>query len=654
MLSLGCVVCLSLVAGLAAQGRRTAADSGAIAGQILDGRGTPVASATVTLRRPDFAARSVITDPTGRFRFAGVPAASYTIEVAHPLYVTATRRVTIAPGATVPLTLRLAGAPAPAESERSRAAPGRLPADHARSPAAAADGFAGASAEPLPASPSTASASVAGAHPRYPAPPGYPYLRDTEAYASVEDHDFRATDGHPLSTFSIDVDTASYANVRRFLGDGRLPPADAVRTEELINYFRFDYAKPSGGAPFSVVTEVAAAPWNPKHRLALIGLRARPVDADRMLRRNLVFLIDVSGSMAPPDKLPLIRKAMRMLADTLTAGDRIAIVVYAGTSGLVLPSTGGDRKARIHRAIESLQAGGSTNGGEGILLAYRTARGQFLDGGVNRVILATDGDFNVGVTDQRALLRLIEEERRSGIYLSVLGVGDGNLKDDTMEMLADKGNGNYSYLDSLQEARKVLVAEAGGTLVAVAKDVKVQVEFNPEHVAAYRLIGYENRLLRNKDFNDDRKDAGEMGAGHTVTALYEIVPAGLPFPRVDPLKYRPAPTAPARRSEHANELMTVKLRYKEPDGGASRLVAVAAPNRTAAMSNNIGFAAAVAEFGMLLRSNEHRGDASYGEAAALARRYRGPDEDGYRAEFIRLVELADALTRQARGHSRQR
>jgi Ca-activated chloride channel family protein len=455
----------------------------------------------------------------------------------------------------------------------------------------------------------------------------------------------------PLSTFSIDVDTASYANVRRFLNSGALPPPDAVRIEELINYFRFDYPSAPRDHPFSVTTEIAACPWNSEHRIALVGLQARPLDADNVPARNLVFLLDVSGSMEPPDKLPLVRTAMRMLVDTLTPRDRIAIVVYAGASGVVLPSTSGAHKERIHEAIARLEAGGSTNGGAGIQLAYKLAEEQFVKGGINRVILATDGDFNVGITNQGELTRLIEQKRASGIFLSVLGVGTGNVKDSTMEKLADRGNGNYAYLDSLHEARKVLVKEAGATLVTIAKDVKIQIEFNPANVSAYRLIGYENRMLRKEDFNDDRKDAGEIGAGHTVTALYEIVPPGarIDSPTVDALKYQQAPEPAglkARPTEMRDELMTVKLRYKAPDGDQSRLITVAVKNRTGDMSANVGFAAAVAEFGMLLRHSDYRGTATHAEAAALARKYRGADPDGYRTEFVKLVELAESLTRQ--------
>ena len=466
---------------------------------------------------------------------------------------------------------------------------------------------------------------------------------NTEAYDHIEENRFHRVDADPLSTFSVDVDTASYANVRRFLVDGELPPAGAVRTEELINYFRFAYPQPSGNVPFSITTELAECPWNPKHRLALIGLQGRSLKERDPSPRNLVFLLDVSGSMMPSDKLPLVKAAMRMLTDVLTERDRVAIVVYAGASGLVLPSTAGDQKERIYEALEQLSAGGSTNGAQGIQLAYQVARRNFIRGGVNRVVLATDGDFNVGVTNQSDLVSLIERERESGIFLSVLGVGTGNLKDSTMEKLADKGNGNYAYLDSLHEARKVLVREAGGTLETIAKDVKIQVEFNPRQVAGYRLIGYENRMLNHQDFNDDKKDAGEIGAGHSVTALYEIVPVGAPIdaPGVDPLKYQRE--SQQTRAAGSGELLTVKVRFKEPDGETSRLLSRVLSNQSTAMTANLGFASAVAEFGMLLRESPLRGSASFASLTARARKFVGEDEDGYRAQFIQLADRAAML-----------
>jgi len=468
---------------------------------------------------------------------------------------------------------------------------------------------------------------------------------NTERYDHIDENTFRRVDVEPLSTFSIDVDTASYANTRRFLTDGVLPPAGAVRIEELINYFRFDYPQPSRDEPFSITTELAASPWNPKHRLALIGLQGRLIDRGEPAARNLVFLLDVSGSMTPPDKLPLVKTAMRMLTDILTERDRVAIVVYAGASGLVLPSTSGDQKPRIHQALAQLQADGSTNGASGIKLAYEIARKNFMDHGINRVILATDGDFNVGVTDESELVRLIERERESGIFLSVLGVGTGNLNDSTMEKLADKGNGNYSYLDSVREAEKVLVREANATFETIAKDVKIQIEFNPREVAAYRLIGYENRLLNNEDFNDDKKDAGEIGAGHSVTALYEIVPVGVKVDAadVDPLKYQRETRA--TRAAASGELMTVKVRYKNPRGSTSKLLRHVLMNQPSAMSANLGFASAVAEFGMLLRDSPSRGRASFESVSARASRFLGEDEHGYRGEFVRLVDRAATLRR---------
>ena len=466
---------------------------------------------------------------------------------------------------------------------------------------------------------------------------------NTEAYSRIRDNAFLAVASNPLSTFSIDVDTASYANVRRFLNAGQLPPADAVRIEELINYFRFDYPSPEGTAPFSVAASVAACPWKPAHKLVHIGLQARRVDEQAVPPRNLVFLLDVSGSMNEPAKLPLLKDSMRLLVDQLNERDRVAIVVYAGAAGLVLAPTPGDRKGEIRAALDALQAGGSTAGGAGIQLAYKVAEDTFVDGGVNRVILATDGDFNVGVTSAGGLERLIEEKRRSGVFLSVLGFGAGNLEDSTMEMLADKGNGNYAYIDTLAEGRKVLVTEAGSTLVTVAKDVKIQVEFNPRTVAAFRLIGYENRVLAHEDFNDDVKDAGDIGAGHSVTALYEIVPAGVALDTgsVDALKYQ-QPRTPAAFAG-SGELATVKLRYKAPDGETSALLSAAVRDEGGEASANLRFAAAVAEFGMLLRDSEHKGTASFAHALELGRGAAGKDAEGFRAEFVGLVELAQRL-----------
>jgi Ca-activated chloride channel family protein len=476
---------------------------------------------------------------------------------------------------------------------------------------------------------------------------------NTEAYHRIVDNAFRAVADAPLSSFSVDVDTASYANVRRFLRSGQLPPKDAVRIEEMINYFHYDHPAPEDDRPFAVRTSVAECPWAPQHKLVLVGLQARAVDEGQVPPRNLVFLLDVSGSMAPANKLPLLKEAMGLLVDRLTERDRISIVVYAGASGLVLPPTPGNRKGEIRAALAALQSGGSTAGAAGIQLAYEVARESFIDGGVNRVILATDGDFNVGVSSEGELSRLIEAKRKTGVSLSVLGFGEGNLKDATMEMLADKGDGNYSYVDSLTEARKVLVTEAGSTLVMVAKDVKLQVEFNPAAVDSYRLIGYENRVLADADFNDDAKDAGDMGAGHSVTALYEVVPAGAgagaKTRAVDPLKYQEPRRVSAGGS--GDELMTVKLRYKQPDGDTSRLLSVAVKDGAAADSPDIRFAAAVASFGMVLRDSEHKGSATFASVLELARSGVGDDRDGLRADFVKLVQSAQLLggsSREAR------
>jgi Ca-activated chloride channel family protein len=469
-----------------------------------------------------------------------------------------------------------------------------------------------------------------------------------ESYAKIDENPFLDAARAPLSTFGVDVDTASYSNTRRFLSEGRLPPRDAVRIEELVNYFPYEYPQPDGPVPFSVTAEVAECPWDARHRLVHIGLQGRNLSAEDLPPANLVFLVDVSGSMGEPNKLPLVKSSLRTLAEQLRPRDRVAVVTYAGASGLALPSTTGDRRGEILSAVDRLQSGGSTNGGSGIRLAYEVAQQNFIRGGTNRVILATDGDFNVGVTSETELVGLIEEKRRGGVFLSVLGFGSGNYNDSLMEKLADRGNGNYAYIDTEAEADKALGRQVAGTLATIAKDVKIQVEFNPRLVAGYRLIGYENRLLADRDFNDDRKDAGEIGAGHSVTALYEVVPAGqkVENPGVDELKYAAQP-AQAQEGAGAGELLTVKLRYKEPDGDASKPLNVGVPDRQASFGNaseNFKFAAAVAEFGMLLRDSRYKGRSSFGGAAELARASLGADLRGYRSEFVRLVETAGSLS----------
>ncbi|RXK53318.1 DUF3520 domain-containing protein [Oleiharenicola lentus] len=473
----------------------------------------------------------------------------------------------------------------------------------------------------------------------------------TEAYGYRKDNDYQRVADHPLSTFSIDVDTASYANVRRFLTQGQRPPADAVRIEELVNYFPYHYPQPIGNVPFAASLEVASAPWAPEHRLVRVGLKGREVSDAARPPANLVFLLDVSGSMQSPNRLPLVKQSLRLLVEKLRADDRVAIAVYAGSSGLVLPSTPVSRKADILEAIDRLDAGGSTNGALGIHLAYDIAKANFIAGGVNRVILATDGDFNVGTTSEGELVRLIGEKAKSGVFLSVLGFGMGNLKDGTLEQIADKGNGNYAYIDSLAEAKKTLVEQAGGTLVTIAKDVKIQVEFNPAQVAAYRLIGYENRLLAKEDFNNDQVDAGEIGAGHTVTALYEVVPAGAELPgagatpAVDELKYQKTEDS-GRKTAVSGELLTVKVRYKEPAGDTSSKLEFPlrdAGTRFADASQDFKFAAAVAAFGMALRDSPHKGTLTLAEVSAWGREGLGGDAGGYRSEFLGLVGKAQAL-----------
>jgi Ca-activated chloride channel family protein len=470
---------------------------------------------------------------------------------------------------------------------------------------------------------------------------------NTEAYDRIYENDFLSPATEPLSTFSIDVDTASYSNTRRFLlAERRLPSKDAVRVEELVNYFPYQYAAPQDGKTFATHAEAGQCPWDRQHRLVRVGLKGREVARSDRPPSNLVFLIDISGSMDAPNRLPLVKRALRLLVDELTENDRVAVVVYASGTGVALPSTSASDREAILGTLDRLRAAGSTNGGAGIELAYDQASAHFLKGGTNRVILCTDGDFNVGITSQGDLTRLIEDRARGGVYLTVLGFGMGNLKDATLEKLADQGHGNYAYIDTLSEARKVLVEQMGGTLITIARDVKVQVEFNPARVAAYRLIGYENRLMRAQDFNDDGKDAGDIGAGHTVTALYEVVPAGKQgtVPDVDPLKYQ-RPAAPSEAAK-GPELLTVKVRFKAPEGGKSELLELAVADEGAklgAATEDFRFAAAVAEFGLLLRGSQYKGDASFAQVRELAAGARTFDPSGYRAEFLKLVQAAEEL-----------
>lgn len=470
----------------------------------------------------------------------------------------------------------------------------------------------------------------------------------SEEYGTIDENRFHNTKDQPLSTFSTDVDRAAYSNVRRFLNDGELPPADAVRVEEMINYFDYQYKAPAGTDPVAIYTDMANCPWQPDHKLVRIGLQAQNIPSDALPPSNLVFLLDVSGSMNAENKLPLVKKALTMLVSQLRPQDRVAIVVYAGAAGLALPSTPGSEKKMITDALDKLSAGGSTAGGEGIELAYQTAMEHLMPNGNNRVILATDGDFNVGVSSDNQLEKLITEKREKGISLSVLGFGMGNLKDRKLEMLADKGNGNYGYIDNFEEARRTFVTEFGGTLFTVAKDVKLQIEFNPRYVQSYRLVGYENRMLNNEDFNDDKKDAGDIGSGQTVTALYEIIPAngsGV-VNWTDPLKYQQ--NIPI--NGFPGEALTVKMRYKSPREKKSQLLTKVLSWQEGSIEKapeDFRMAAAVAAFGMLLRHSEFKGQATYQQVMELAQKARGNDPEGYRAEFVQLVKKAALLDKGA-------
>ena len=603
------------------------AQTGSIRGQVTDAEtGQPIPVARVTVEGTRIRTRA---GQDGRYALSAVRAGGVVIVAELLGYEPERREVTVAPGRTTVVDFRL-GRPAGYEAGeallRGAVATGAVPVEAIQARAAPEQ--------------------VEAAAPVMPAQVGFLQMPDfnTESYAHIAENDFRHVSASPLSTFSIDVDRASYANVRRFIQDGLRPPVDAVRIEEMINYFPYDWGAVKGEHPFAVTTEVWEAPWKRAHRLARIGLHARSVDTGDLPPSNLVFLLDVSGSMRADNKLPLLKKAFALLVDQLRPRDRVAIVVYAGAAGLVLPSTPGDRRDKIMAALDKLRAGGGTAGGAGLELAYATAYEHFMEDGNNRVILATDGDFNVGASSDAEMVRLIEQERDGGTFLTVMGFGTGNLKDSKMERIADHGNGNFHYVDGLLEARKVLVEEMAGTIHTLAKDVKLQVEFNPARVAGYRLIGYENRLLADEDFNDDTKDAGELGAGHTVTALYEVVPVGVPVPReeVDDLRYRPRPDD-LPRSDFDAEMMYVKIRYKDPGGTRSRLMEHAVADGTGSPTTDFRFAAAVAGFGMLLRDSEHVGTLTLNDVVRLAEKSRGDDPRGYRGEFIRLVEAARDL-----------
>jgi Ca-activated chloride channel family protein len=472
---------------------------------------------------------------------------------------------------------------------------------------------------------------------------------NTEEYSRIYENRFLETLDNPLSTFSIDVDTGSYANVRRFLNHSQLPPKDAVRIEEMINYFEYDYPQPQGEHPFSVNTQLAACPWNSSAQLLHIGIRGKNLESKELPPSNLVFLLDVSGSMMPPNKLPLLISSFKLLVKELTSKDKVAIVVYAGAAGLVLPSTPGDQKEKILEILDKLIAGGSTAGGAGIQLAYKIAEENFIQEGNNRIILATDGDFNVGVSSTSELIRMIEEKREKGIFLTTLGFGMDNYKDGRLEQLADKGNGSYHYIDNILEGKKIFVRDLKGTLFTIAKDVKIQVEFNLAKVKSYRLVGYENRILQKEDFDDDKKDAGELGAGHTVTALYEIIPVNSreKVSASGSLRFQETRVKP--EAFKTDEIALVKLRYKQPRGTVSRLIThpVNWENQENSKgTDNLRFSAAVAMFGMLLRDSDHVGNATYDNVLSLAKSASGEDKYGYRSEFLRLVSIAKEFTQK--------
>ena len=626
---------LLVLASTAAAPTITSPKTGRITGHVRNQSGAPLANAQVFVVGT---ALNALTDRSGSYTIAEVAEGSVQLRVAFVGYKPVQTTVTVRAGRTTIHDFVLEASPlqmselvvtdADAAASPTQTSKRRVEEQSkVENRASRVDGSQGA-VSALPVEPW-----------RQQQEPG-----NTEAYARIEDNRFLTASGNPLSTFSIDVDAASYSNVRRFLSGGTLPPADAVRLEELVNYFSYTYPDHTGSHPFAVSTDVGSCPWDADHRLVRIGLQAKHVATRDLPPSNLVFLIDVSGSMQSEDKLPLVKQAFRALVQELRPEDRVAIVVYAGAAGLVLPSTSGADKAAILEAIDRLEAGGSTAGGAGLRLAYDVARENYLPEGNNRLILATDGDFNVGLSSDAEMIRLVETRREEGTFLTVLGFGTGNLKDTKMEQMADKGNGHYAYIDNFREAHKVFVREFGGTLFTVAKDVKIQVEFNPARVQAYRLLGYENRILAKEDFADDKKDAGEIGAGHAVTALYEVVPVGAPPVAVagDSLTYQQVTLKPS--ASRSNDLLTVRLRYKDPTGTKSRLLSAPVMDQGERGSSDLRFASAVAAFAMVLRNSEHRGSADYNLVLALARESRGEDAEGYREEFISMVERARSLT----------
>ena len=599
-----------------------ATEYGSLTGTVIDDKGSPLSGASVKIKETG---QNTISKSDGSFKFAKVKIGSYNLIVGAAGYQEVIKKFMIEAKKSTNIYVQLAVSTVSAEEVE--------------------DDISTAAYAPPPMSKKV---KVKGGSMKSFMMSGNAYapepVHNTESYNKINDNEFKTALDNPLSTFSIDVDAASYSNMRRFLNGGSLPPKDAVRAEELINYFHYDYPNPNGPHPFSITSEVSTCPWNEKNMLVHIGLQGKKIEMKDIPPSNLVFLLDVSGSMNSPNKLPLLKSAFKLLLEQLREQDRVAICVYAGAAGLVLPSTPCSKKQDILDAIDKLSAGGSTAGGAGIKLAYKTAFENLIVGGNNRVILATDGDFNVGASSDAEMTRLIENMRKQGVFITCLGFGMGNYKDSKMEAIADKGNGNYAYIDNIMEAKKVLVNEIGATLFTIAKDVKIQVEFNPAKIKSYRLIGYVNRLLNKEDFEDDTKDAGELGAGHTVTALYEVVPADAGASGSSELRYSTSAIKPDAAG--SDELMTVKFRYKEPDGDKSKLIEqplYAKDINLNKSSDNFRFSAAVAEFSMLLRDSEFKGNSTYSEVIKLANGALGQDMGGYRREFIKLVEATKLI-----------
>jgi Ca-activated chloride channel family protein len=654
------------------------AQNTAIVGTVMNQAGALIANASVELQQNNATVAKTTTDKLGKYAFQKLAAGPYGLTVSAPGFKRHIRSgIVVAAGRTVRVDVVLEAGPMSESVTVSQVQQGQQGSGKGKGGAAGVPQPRPAPPPPPPpsapremvsADKSTGLGVVAGGmgmavggpafarngiyqQERYSGPGFRGRIPTNEEYGHYVENEFSSPTKDPLSTFAVDVDTASYSNIRRFLNDGQMPPPESVRIEELVNYFRYDYPLPESGKPVALATHVFKNPWNKNTLLMHVGLRTQPIAAEDLPSSHLTFLIDVSGSMMTPDKLPLVKSALQMLVRQLRPQDTVALVVYAGAAGTVLPPTRGDRQQQILDAIGKLEAGGSTNGAGGIRLAYQQARQSFSKSSNNRVILATDGDFNVGVSSDDELVKLIEQERQSGVFLSVLGFGTGNLKDAKMEMLADHGNGTYAYIDSLAEARKVFVQEMGASLVTVAKDVKLQIEFNPAYVKEYRLVGYENRLLRPEDFNDDQKDAGDLGAGHQVTAFYEITPAnGVGSGDIDALRYQTPEKKPARNGR-SGEFAWVKLRYKAPQGDRSALLewpvgtgqSGAMIEEFRAIPRDVRFAAAVAEYGLLLRHSKFAGDSNYQHVLAVASESVGADLAGYRTDFLDLVRRAETI-----------